>query len=438
MSDRDRIPVILRGGARTPIGRFLGGLASLSAPDLGAVAVRAAVARSGIDADQIDEVVMGHVVTAGVGQAPARQAAIRGGLPATIPALTVNKVCGSGLKAVMLAAQAIKAGDARLVVAGGMESMSNVPYYLRGMRHGVKLGDQTLQDGMIHDGLWCAFGHCHMGGHAEYTAHKAGVTRAEADAFALESHARAVRAIDQGHFKDQIVPVEVKGKKGVTMVDTDESPRRDTTAEALAKLKPAFPKDAPEEIEDLVVTAGNAPGLNDGAAAVVVASLAFAEAHGLEVDARITGYASGAMEPRDLFFAPIDAVERLMEKEGKAIGDYGLVEVNEAFAVQAIADMRALGMDPERVNVHGGAVALGHPIGASGARVLVTLLGAMRERNVETGLATLCLGGGNAVALSVARPGSTRPTGRHRLLASARTRPWGRSGGCSRSPARGC
>jgi acetyl-CoA C-acetyltransferase len=404
MSDRDRIPVILKGGARTPVGRFLGGLASFSAPQLGAVAVRAAVERSGIDAGDVDEVIMGHVVTAGAGQAPARQAAIHGGLPATIPAVTVNKVCGSGLKAVMLAAQAVRAGDARLVVAGGMESMSNVPYYLRGLREGVKLGDQTVQDGLIYDGLWCAFGHCHMGGHAEYTADKAKVSRAEADAFALESHRRAVRAIDEGKFKGEIAPVEVKGKKGSTLVDTDESPRRDSSAEALAKLKPAFAKDAPEGIDELVVTAGNAPGLNDGAAALVVASLAYAEAHGLAVEAHITGYASGAMEPRDLFFAPVDAVERLMKKDKKKIGDYGLIEVNEAFAVQAIADMRALGMDPERVNVHGGAVALGHPIGASGARVLVTLLAAMSDRDVETGLATLCLGGGNAVALSVARP----------------------------------
>jgi acetyl-CoA C-acetyltransferase len=242
-----------------------------------------------------------------------------------------------------------------------------------------------------------------MGGHAEYTAHRAKVTRAEADAFALESHRRAVRAIDEGKFKGEIVPVEVKGRKAATVVDTDESPRRDSSAEALAKLKPAFAKDAPKEIEELVVTAGNAPGLNDGAAALVVASLAYAEAHGLAVDARITGYASGAMEPRDLFFAPVDAVQKLMKKAGTKIGDYGLIEVNEAFAVQAIADMRALGMDPERVNVHGGAVALGHPIGASGARVLITLLAAMSDRGVETGLATLCLGGGNAVALSVAR-----------------------------------
>jgi acetyl-CoA C-acetyltransferase len=403
MRNEANIPVILKGGARTPVGRFLGGLASLTAPQLGAAAIRAAVARSGLSVGDVDEVIMGNVVSAGVGQAPARQAAILAGLPATIPALTVNKVCGSGLKAVMLAAQAIKAGDADVIVAGGMESMSNVPYYLRGLREGVKLGDQQVQDGLVYDGLWCAFGHCHMGGHAEYTAHKAGVTRAEADAFALESHTRAVRAIDEGKFKSEIVRVEVKTKQGVAVVDTDESPRRDTSLAALAKLKPAFPRDAPEGIDELVVTAGNAPGLNDGAAAVIVCSAGYARAHGLKVDARIRGYASGAMEPRDLFFAPVEAVGRLLEKDSSDIEDYDLIELNEAFAVQAIADMRALGMDQARVNVNGGAVALGHPIGASGARVLVTLLHAMADRRAATGLATLCLGGGNAVALSVER-----------------------------------
>ncbi len=399
--DASTTPVILRGGCRTPVGRYLGGLVSLSAPELGAIAVRAALDRSGVDPQAVDEVIMGNVVSAGAGQAPARQAAIGGGVPATVPAVTVNKVCGSGLKAVMLAAQAVKAGDARLIVAGGMESMSNVPHYVRGLREGVKFGDQTLQDGLIYDGLWCSFGQCHMGGHAEYTADKAGVTREEADAFSLESHRRAVAAIDAGKFREEIVPVEISSRRGVTVVDTDESPRRDTSLEALAKLRPAFPNDAPQGIDPLVVTAGNAPGLNDGAAALVVASLEFAQTHGLEVEALITAYAAGATEPRDLFFAPIDAVEKLMRLERRNIGDYGLFEVNEAFAVQAIADMRALDMDPERVNVHGGAVALGHPIGASGARVLVTLLGAMRDRGEETGMATLCLGGGNAVALSV-------------------------------------
>ena len=403
MTDKGRTPVILKGGARTPIGRFLGGLSPLSAPQLGAVVIRAAVQRSGIDVSQVDDVIMGNVVGAGAGQAPARQAAVHGGIPANIPALTINKVCGSGLKAVMLAAQAIKAGDARLVVAGGMESMSNVPYYLRGMRNGVKFGNQGLEDGLIHDGLWCSFGNCHMGGHAEYTADKAGVSREDADAFSLRSHQKAVAAMEGGRFKDEIVPVEIAGRKGTTLVDTDESPRGDTSLEALGKLKPAFVKDAPEGLAQYVVTAGNAPGLNDGAAALVVTSLEYAEANGLAIDALITGYAVGATEPRDLFFAPIDAVQKLMARDGKAIGDYDLFEVNEAFAVQAIADMRALGMDEARVNVNGGAVALGHPIGASGARVLVTLLHALEQQGATSGMATLCLGGGNAVALSVER-----------------------------------
>ncbi len=403
MSDKATTPVILKGSARTPIGRFLGGLSSLAATDLGAVAIRAAVDGAGIDAGELQEVIMGNVVPAGGGQAPARQAAIGAGIPAMVPAMTINKVCGSGLKAVMLAAQAIRAGDSRLAVAGGMESMSNVPFYLRGLRNGVKFGDQTVQDGLILDGLWCAFGDCHMGGHAEYTADKAGVTRDDADRFSLNSHQKAVAAIEAGRFQDEIVPVEVKTRRAVTTVDTDEGPRADSSLEALGKLRPAFVSDAPEGIVDHVVTAGNAPGLNDGAAAVVVASQEYAEANGLEIDAVITGYAVGATEPRDLFFAPIDAVQKLMAKEGKTINDYDLFEVNEAFAVQAIADMRALEMDEERVNVNGGAVALGHPIGASGARVLVTLLNAMKDRGSATGLATLCLGGGNAVALSVER-----------------------------------
>jgi acetyl-CoA C-acetyltransferase len=401
MSDAATTAVILKGGVRTPIGRFLGGLSTFSAPELGAIAVRAAVERSGIDVGDVDEVIMGNVVGAGAGQAPARQAAVHGGIPATVPAVTINKVCGSGLKAVMLAAQAIRAGDARLIVAGGMESMSAVPFYVRGMRGGVKFGNQTMEDGLIHDGLWCSFGNCHMGGHAEYTASKAEVTREEADAFSLRSHQKAVAAIEEGRFRNEIVPVEVKSRRGVTVVDTDEGPRADTSLEALAKLRPAFVRDAPAEVEEHVVTAGNAPGLNDGAASVVVTSLEYAQANGLEVDAVISAYASGATEPRDLFFAPIDAVQKLMAKDGKSIGDYEVVEVNEAFAVQAIADMRGLGMDEERVNVNGGAVALGHPIGASGTRVLVTLLNAMEQKGAGTGLATLCLGGGNAVALSV-------------------------------------
>jgi acetyl-CoA C-acetyltransferase len=404
MSDPKTTAVILRGGARTPIGKFLGGLSPLSAPALGAIAIRAAVQRAGIEAGDVEEVIMGHVVTAGAGQAPARQAAVRSGLAPTIPALTVNKVCGSGLKAVMLAAQAIRAGDARLMVAGGMESMSQAPHYLRSLREGVRLGDATVQDGLIRDGLWCSFGECHMGGHAEYTASRAGISRADADAFSLRSHQRAVEATRLGRFRDEIVPVEAPSRGGPRVIDTDEGPRPDTSLEALAKLKPAFVKDAPADVREHVVTAGNSPGLNDGAAALVIASLEYAKANGLQVDAIIRGYASAATEPRDLFFAPISAVERLMAGQGTTIDDYDLVELNEAFAVQALADIRALGMDEGRVNVNGGAVALGHPIGASGARVLVTLLNAMEHRGASTGLATLCLGGGSAVALSVEKP----------------------------------
>lgn len=394
---------MILSGVRTPIGRFLGALSPLSATELGAVAVREAVRRAGIAPEAVQDVIMGNVMSAGLGQAPARQAAIHGGIPATVPAVTINKVCGSGLKAVMLAAQSIRAGDAEVVVAGGFESMSNVPFYADGMRTGVKFGHQTLTDGLIHDGLWCSFGQCHMGGHAELTASRAGISREDADRFAYESHRKAIAAIDAGKFRDEVVPVEIQGRKGTVVVDTDEAPRRDTSLEALAKLRPAFPGDAPEGIDELVVTAGNAPGLNDGAAALVVTSQAFAEAHGLAYRAVITAYATGGTPPEELFFAPIAAVRNLMERAGTSIGDYDLFEVNEAFAVQALADMRELGMDPEKVNVHGGAVALGHPLGASGARILVTLLNAMEDRDVRTGLATLCLGGGNAVALAVER-----------------------------------
>ena len=401
MSDPSTTPVILAGSARTPIGRFLGGLAFLSAPDLGAVAIRAAVERAGIDPSDVDEVIMGNVVSAGVGQAPARQAAVGSGLPPEIPALTINKVCGSGLKAVMLAAQAIRAGDARLIVAGGMESMSNAPHYVRGLRAGVKFGDQTLRDGLVYDGLWCSFGACHMGGHAEYTATKAGISRADADAFALDSHRKAIAAIEEGRFGSEVIPVEIETRKGVITVNIDEGPRADTSLEQLSRLRPAFVGDAPPEVEEHVVTAGNAPGLNDGGAALVVASLEYARANGLEVDALVSAYATAATPPRDLFFAPIGAVRRLMEKEGRRVGDYGLFEVNEAFAVQALANMRALEMDEARVNVNGGAVALGHPIGASGARILVTLLHAMTQRGASKGMAALCLGGGSAVALAV-------------------------------------
>jgi acetyl-CoA C-acetyltransferase len=356
--------------------------------------VREAVRRAGVGDETVDEVILGNVLQGGVGQAPARQAAIHAGLPGTIPSLTVNKVCGSGLKAVMLAAQAVKAGDAQCVVAGGMESMSNAPYYVYGMRGGIKAGDQSLVDGMIHDGLWDSFSNQHMGNLAEYSARKAGVSRADQDAFALASHQKAVAAMQACRFKAETVAVEIPAKKGTTVVEKDEGPRADTSLEALAALKPSFEKDGS-------VTAGNAPGLNDGASALVVTSLAFARTHGLAPLARITAYATGGGEPKDLFFAPIVAVQNLMKKAGTKIGDYDVIEANEAFAVQALADGRALGWDWDRVNVNGGAIALGHPIGASGARVLTTLLYAMRDRKVRTGLATLCLGGGNAVALSV-------------------------------------
>jgi acetyl-CoA C-acetyltransferase len=401
MPDKSRIPVIV-GAARTPIGKFLGALSPLSAPELGAVAIREALKRSKVPAEDVQEVIMGHVVQGGTGQAPARQAALKAGLPATVSAVTVNKVCGSGLKAVMLASQAIKAGDAQVIVAGGQESMSNAPYYVYGMRSGVKLTDQKMIDGMIKDGLWCASCDVHMGRHAEYTAKKAGATREEQDEFAAASHRKAVSAIEAGKFKSEIARVEIPGKKGPTVVDTDESPRKDTTAETLAKLRPAFPGKNGDG-DDLTVTAGNASSLNDGAAALVVVSEEYAEAHNLEILGRITGYATGATNPEDLFFAPIKAVRNLMKKTGASIGDYDLIEANEAFASQALADGEELGWDWKRVNVNGGAIALGHPIGASGARVLTTLLYAMKERGAKKGLATLCLGGGDAVALSVER-----------------------------------
>jgi acetyl-CoA C-acetyltransferase len=388
-------PVIL-SAVRTPIGKYLGGLSSFTAPQLGAMVIREAVSRAGTDPAAVEEVIMGQVVQGGSGQAPARQALIHAGLPPAIPALTINMVCGSGLRAVMMAAQAIKAGDAECIVAGGQEAMSSAPHYVYGMRNGIKAGNQTMVDGMIHDGLWDSFGCCHMGEYAEYTADKAGVSRQDQDTYAYESHRKALAAIDAGKFKDEILPVQLPGKAPTT-VAVDESPRKDTSPETLAKLKPAFRKDGG------TVTAGNAPGLNDGASALVVSSLAFAKANGLSPLARITGYATGGGEPRDLFFAPVLAVRSLMSKTNNRIQDYDLIEANEAFAVQALADGRELGWDWNRVNVNGGAVALGHPIGASGARVLTTLLYALRDRGGSTGLATLCLGGGNAVALSVER-----------------------------------
>ena len=401
MSDTSRTPVIV-AATRTPIGKYLGALASFSAPELGAIAIREAVKRSGIPGDQVNEVIMGHVLQGGTGQAPARQALIKSGLPTSVSALTINKVCGSGLKAVMLAAQSIKAGDHQVVVAGGQESMSNAPHYLYNHRCGVKIGDQTLVDGMIKDGLWCAFCGVHMGSHAEYTARKANVSRQRQDEFAVQSHLKAAAAQEGGKFAAEIVAVEIAGKKGATIVSADEGPRKDSSVESLGKLRPAFPdKDA----TDLTVTAANASSINDGGAALVVTSEAFARAHGLPMLARIDAYATGAVDPRDLFFAPVNAVGNLMKKEGSSIGDYDLIEANEAFASQSIADGDALGWDWDRVNVHGGAIALGHPIGASGARVLVTLLHALADRGKARGLATLCLGGGDAVALSVTRLG---------------------------------
>jgi acetyl-CoA C-acetyltransferase len=382
----DAITPVILSACRTPIGRYLGGLSSLPGPRLGALVIREAMRRAAIPDNAVDEVIMGNVLQGGEGQAPARQAAIHSGLPGTIPAMTINKVCGSGLKAVMLAAQAIKAGDAHCIVAGGFESMSNAPHYVYGMRSGIKAGNSELVDGMIRDGLWDSFSNTHMGVLAEYTAKKAGVSRADQDRFALESHRRAVKAMEECHFKAEIVPVD--------KIEKDESPRADTSLEKLASLKPVFQKDG-------TVTAGNSPGLNDGASALVVTSLAFAKAHGVKPMAQITGYAGGGGDPKDLFFAPIVAVNNLLARTKTTINDYDLIEANEAFAVQALADGKALGWDWSRVNVHGGAVALGHPIGASGARVLTTLLYALKQYGKHTGLATLCLGGGNAVALSV-------------------------------------
>jgi len=394
VSSSDSTTPVLLSAVRTPIGRFLGGLSTFSAPQLGGMVIQEAISRAGIAPALVEEVFMGQVVQGGSGQAPARQALIKAGIPGTTSAVTVNEVCGSGLRAVMLAAQSVRTGDRACLVAGGQESMSSAPHYLFGMRQGVKAGNQLLIDGMIHDGLWCSFGGNHMGEYAEYTAEKAGVSRGDQDAFAVQSHQKALAAQESGRFTAEILPVTVPGKTPIT-VSADESPRKDTSAETLAKLKPAFRKDGG------TVTAGNAPGLNDGASALVVASLAFAKAHGLTPLARVTAYATGGGDPRDLFFAPIAAVRNLMAKAGTAIGDYDLIEANEAFAVQALADGRALGWDWDRVNVNGGAVALGHPIGASGARVLTTLVHALRDRKKSTGLATLCLGGGNAVALSV-------------------------------------
>jgi acetyl-CoA C-acetyltransferase len=389
-------PVIV-SAVRTPIGRFLGALQSIPAPRLGAVAVREAIARAGIKPDQVDEVILGNVVGAGLGQNPARQASIFGGVPDSVPALTVNKVCGSGLKSVVLAAQAIKCGDAEVVVAGGMESMSNAPYLMKNARGGFRMGNQPLLDAMIHDGLWDAYNDYHMGMTGEVVAERWKVTRDEQDRWALDSHRKAVAAIDAGAFKREIVPVEIPSKRGDPVrFDTDEGPRRDTTIEALRALKPAFKKDG-------TVTAGNAPGVNDGAAAVVVTSKAAAKRLGLQPLAEIVAYASSGLAPELVMMAPEKAVRMLWEKTGWTAESVDLYEFNEAFSVQQVALGRVLGIDPAKHNVRGGAVALGHPIGASGARILTTLLYALEDTNKEKGIAALCLGGGNAVGMAIRR-----------------------------------
>ena len=387
--------VQILSAARTPIGKFGGGLSTVPATELGAIAIRAAVERAGIAPERVDEVFMGQVIQAGVGQAPARQAALKAGLPDGVGATTINTVCGSGLKAVMLGAASIRAGDAEVIVAGGMENMNLGPYLLPGARAGYRLGNAELVDATVHDGLWCAICDVHMGMHAERVAAKHDVTRAAQDEFAVRSHERALAAIAEGRFADEIVPVEVTGKKGPTRVDTDENPRSDTSLEALARLKPAFQPDGG------TVTAGNSPGITDGAAALVLASDDAEAADGLKPLARIIGYAQADVAPEWLFEAPIEGVKRLLAKLDLPLDAFDLIEINEAFAAQVLADGNALGFDWDRVNVNGGAIALGHPIGASGARVLTTLLYELRRRGGKRGLATLCLGGGGAVALAI-------------------------------------
>src|SRR6201996_6468817 len=390
-------PVIL-SAVRTPVGKFQGGLSSFTAPELGAKVIAEAARRAGIEAKQIDEAILGNVIQAGLGQNPARQAALKGGCDPRVAALTINKVCGSGLKAVALAAQAVQLGESEIVVAGGMESMTNAPYLLPQARSGYRLGDGKLIDSMIHDGLWDSYENFHMGMTGELVAEKYGISREEQDRFAFESHQKAIRARKSCFFEAQILPIEVQQKKGEPVViKYDESPREDTSLEVLAKLKPAFKKDG-------TVTAGNAPGTNDGAAALIVTSEATASKLGKKPMARIVAQAVSGVEPKWVMMAPVDAVEKLLVKTGwDRDRDVDLYELNEAFAVQAIAVTHELRLDPEKVNVNGGAVALGHPIGASGARVLVTLLYELQRRNLKRGIAALCLGGGNAVALAVER-----------------------------------
>ncbi len=386
---------VIISAVRTALGKFQGGLAALSAVELGAAVTREGVRRAGIEPGQVDEIIMGNVLPAGLGQNPARQAGLKGGLDNRVAAMTINKVCGSGLKAVALAAQGIQTGNSEIVVAGGMESMSNAPYLLPEFRQGRRLGDAQVVDSMIHDGLWDAYENFHMGMTAELVAEKYKVSRERQDAYAVESHRRAIEAIQNCHFKEQIVPVAIPQKKGEpALFSVDESPRKDTSLEALARLKPAFKPDG-------TVTAGNAPGTNDGAAALVVTSLEKARQMGSKIMARIVGQAVSGVEPRWVMMAPVSAVRSLLEKVGWKLDDVDLVELNEAFAVQAVAVIEQLGLDPQKTNVNGGAVALGHPIGASGARILVTLLYEMQRRKAHRGVAALCLGGGNAVALAV-------------------------------------
>jgi acetyl-CoA C-acetyltransferase len=389
--------VFLLSGARTPIGKFLGELAELPAPRLGAVALSAALKRAHLRPEQVDEVIMGNVVQAGVGQNPARQAALAAGLPDSIAAYTVNKVCGSGLKAAMLGAQAIKAGDAEVVAVGGMESMSRAPYLAEGARTGLKYGDGKLVDSLIRDGLWCAFENCAMGDSAEYIAGKCGVTRADQDRFSVQSHKRAAAAWESGAFAGEVVPVAVGSGPKARTVSKDEGIRPDSTAEALAKLRPAFRPDGG------TVTAGNASQLSDGAAAVVLASARATDRLGVKPLARVLSYATSGVAPRDIFLAPVPAVRQALEKARLTLSDVGVFELNEAFAAQMLACGQELGLDEERVNVHGGAIALGHPIGASGARVLVTLAYALEYYGRKYGVASLCLGGGNAVAMVIER-----------------------------------
>lgn len=388
---------VIIAAARTPVGKFQGGLAPLKAPELGAVAVAAAVSRAELAPEQVSEVILGNVLQAGLGQNPARQAALKAGLPATVAAMTINKVCGSGLKAVMLAAQAVRLGDAEVVVAGGQESMTNAPYLLTGAREGYRLGHGKLVDAVVQDGLWCAFADWHMGESAELVAKLHGISRDEQDRFALASHEKALAAMRDGSFHKEICPVKIAGRKGDVVIDSDEGPRADTALDKLAKLKPAF------VAEGGTVTAGNAPGVNDGAAAVVVVSEEKARALRRAPLATIVGYAVSGVEPKMVMMAPVEAVRNLLPRVGWEVADVDLFEINEAFSVQALAVMRELKLPAERVNVNGGAVALGHPIGASGARVLVTLLHALEARGLRRGVAALCLGGGNAVAMAVER-----------------------------------